>query len=189
MTATHAQTSEDASEAVPQHMEMICSSDRIRPSASRLACALLQTVIQEEICRYSPNKQARKLLMRFHAELEAAAAKLDAEVAEVRGRYEAAAAKLQERRKALLECDHGIAQLAKQRAELERESTDAAVNKKKLEHKCVPVRVPMHQGIDMCGAAGTPYFAAYAASVYGVFKTSIRPRFDDRLRNIFKLPG
>lgn len=72
------------------------------------------------------------------AELEAAAEKLDAEVAEVRGSYEAAAAKLQERRDALSECDRGIGDLAKQRAELERDSTDAAVNKKKLEHKSVP---------------------------------------------------
>lgn len=80
----------------------------------------------------------------FHAELEAAAAKLDAEVAEVRGRYEAAAAKLQERRKVLLECDQGIAQLANERAELERQSTDAAVNKKKLEHKCVFVPRDRH---------------------------------------------
>ncbi len=71
------------------------------------------------------------------AELEAAAGKLDAEVAEVRGSYEAAAAKLQERRDALSECERGIGDLAKQRAQLERESTDAAINKKKLEHKCV----------------------------------------------------
>ncbi len=83
-------------------------------------------------------------------------AKLDAEVAEVRGRYEAAAAKLQERRQALLEREQGIAELAKQRAELERESTDAAVNKKKLEHKCVPVPRPvrmMHTTFCPCLAA------------------------------------
>lgn len=73
---------------------------------------------------------------RAFAELEAAAEKLDAEVAEVRGRYEAAAAKLQERREALFECERGIADLKEQRTELEREATDAAVNKKKLEHKC-----------------------------------------------------
>ncbi|EIE18219.1 RecF/RecN/SMC protein [Coccomyxa subellipsoidea C-169] len=83
-------------------------------------------------------------------ELEAAAEKLDAEVAEVRGSYEAAAAKLQERRDALSECERGIGDLAKQRAQLERESTDAAVNKKKLEHKLARMEKDARDSADVC---------------------------------------
>ncbi|BDA47769.1 Structural maintenance of chromosomes protein 2 [Coccomyxa sp. Obi] len=90
-------------------------------------------------------------------ELEAAAAKLDAEVADVRGRYEAAAAKLQERRDALVKCDHGIADLAKQRAVLERQSTDAAVDKKKLEHKLARMEKDARDSAGVCKQLETEY--------------------------------
>ena len=59
----------------------------------------------------------------------------DAEVAEARGTYEAAAARLQERKAALLECEQGIADLQRQRAELSKAIGAAGSEKKRLENK------------------------------------------------------
>ena len=60
----------------------------------------------------------------------------DAEVAAARGEYEAAAAALAQQRAAIAEAESGIGELAAQKASLEAEATDAAVARKKLEHRC-----------------------------------------------------
>ena len=59
----------------------------------------------------------------------------EAEVADARGRYEAAAARLQERRTALAAAEEGIAQLQVERAALSKALSSAGVERKKLESK------------------------------------------------------
>ncbi len=67
--------------------------------------------------------------------MEKAQAAKDAEVAQARGDYEAAAARLQERKAALLECEQGIADLQRERAELNRALGAAGTERKRLENK------------------------------------------------------
>ena len=79
---------------------------------------------------------ASKLLIELRcADMERAQAATDAEVAQARSAYKAAAARLQERKAALLECEQGIADLQRERAELNRALTAAASEKKRLENK------------------------------------------------------
>ena len=69
--------------------------------------------------------------------MEKALAAKDAEVAQARNSYEAAAAKLQERRTALAECEQGIAALQAERAQLSKALSASGVERKKLENRCV----------------------------------------------------
>lgn len=68
-------------------------------------------------------------------ELEAVVAKKDAEVAAASGKLEEASRQLQERKDALLEFDQDISKLAKQKAKLEEEATDASVTRKRKENE------------------------------------------------------
>jgi chromosome segregation ATPase len=88
-------------------------------------------------------RSAEVQILDMDAELEVGLAGLDAEVVAARGAYEEAAGALAQQRAALVECDAGIAELAAQRAELERQATDAAVSRKKLEHKCAGCSLPL----------------------------------------------
>lgn len=67
--------------------------------------------------------------------LEGEVAKLGQAVAAARSEYEAAAARLEELRLRLKECDKEIGALAAQKANLAQQLTDLAVEKKKLQHK------------------------------------------------------
>ncbi len=67
--------------------------------------------------------------------MEKAQAAKDAEVTQARGAYEAAAARLQERKVALLECEQGIADLQRERAELNKALGAAGTERKRLENK------------------------------------------------------
>ena len=67
--------------------------------------------------------------------MESALAAKDAEVAGARGQYDAAAARLQERKDALAGCEQGIADAQRKRAELSRALSAAAIERKKLENK------------------------------------------------------
>ena len=69
--------------------------------------------------------------------MEKALAAKDAEVAQACGSYEAAAAKLQERRAALAECEQGIAALQAERVQLNKALSASGVERKKLENRCV----------------------------------------------------
>lgn len=69
--------------------------------------------------------------------MEKALAAKDAEVAQACGSYEAAAAKLQERRAALAECEQGITALQAERSQLNKALSASAVERKKLENRCV----------------------------------------------------
>jgi len=69
------------------------------------------------------------------SDIEKALASKDAEVAQARSAYEAAAARLQERKAALLECEQGIAEAQREHAELNKALSAAGVERKKLENK------------------------------------------------------
>ena len=78
---------------------------------------------------------------RFHrphlcaAALEGEVAKLGQAVAAAKSEYGSAAARLEELRQRLKECDREIGALAAEKANLARQLTDLAVEKKKLQHK------------------------------------------------------
>jgi chromosome segregation ATPase len=61
----------------------------------------------------------------------------DAEVAQAQRSYEAAAAKLQEHRAALADCEQGIAALRAERVQLSSALGAAGAERKKLENRCV----------------------------------------------------
>ena len=67
--------------------------------------------------------------------LEAEVAKLGQAVAAAKLEYDAAAARLEELRQRLKECDREISALAADKAALAQQITDLAVDKKKLQHK------------------------------------------------------
>ena len=67
--------------------------------------------------------------------MESALAAEDAEVAGARAQYEAAAARLQERKEALAGCEQGIADAQRERAELSKALSTAGIERKKLENK------------------------------------------------------
>lgn len=62
-------------------------------------------------------------------------AKLEQAVAAIKSEYESAAARLDELRQRLKECDREISALAADKANLARQLTDLAVEKKRLQHK------------------------------------------------------
>lgn len=64
-------------------------------------------------------------------------AKLGQAVAAAKVEYDSAAARLEELRQRLKECDREISSLAADKATLAQQVTDLAVDKKKLQHKCV----------------------------------------------------
>ncbi|KAL3152148.1 hypothetical protein ABBQ32_001245 [Trebouxia sp. C0010 RCD-2024] len=67
--------------------------------------------------------------------LEGEVAKLEQAVAAIKSEYESAAARLDELRQRLKECDREISALAADKANLARQLTDLAVEKKRLQHK------------------------------------------------------
>ena len=56
-------------------------------------------------------------------------------MAGARGQYEAAAARLQERKEALAGCEQGIADAQRERGELSKALSAAGIERKKLENK------------------------------------------------------
>ncbi len=76
--------------------------------------------------------------------LEAEVAKLGQAVAAAKLEYDAAAARLEELRQRLKECDREISALAADKAALAQQLTDLAVDKKKLQHKYVVCPACMH---------------------------------------------
>ena len=69
-------------------------------------------------------------------------ADLGGRVAAAKEAYEAAAAQLERRRARLRECDREISGVVKERDDLAKQLTDAQVERKRLEHKCV-LRAPL----------------------------------------------
>lgn len=69
------------------------------------------------------------------AALEGEVTQLGQAVAAAKSEYESAAARLQELRQRLKECDREIGALAAEKANLTQQLTDLAVEKKKLQHK------------------------------------------------------
>ena len=63
-------------------------------------------------------------------------AKLGQAVAAAKGEYDSAAARLDELRQRLQDCDREIGALAADKATLAQQLTDLAVDKKRLQHKC-----------------------------------------------------
>ena len=120
----------------------------------RVALELWQSLVV--CCVHGSNADActvqdqAKTRLHARAEMEAGLAQMDAEVAAARSGHEEAAAQLAAQRAALAECDAGLAELASQRAELEKAATDAAVNKKKLEHKCAGSIPPLATCLLQC---------------------------------------
>ena len=78
--------------------------------------------------------QFHKLLL-CTAALEGEVTKLGQAVTAAKSEYESAAARLEELRQRLKECDREIGALAAEKATLAQQLTDLAVEKKKLQHK------------------------------------------------------
>ena len=78
-------------------------------------------------------------------------AKLGQAVAAAKLEYDAAAARLEELRLRLKECDREISALAADKAALAQQVTDLAVEKKKLQHKWVLTELSsMHACVHVC---------------------------------------
>ena len=78
------------------------------------------------------------------AGLEREVADLGGRVAAAKEAYKAAAAQLERRRARLRECDREISGVVRDRDDLAKQLTDAQVERKRLEHKCVSPNPPPH---------------------------------------------
>jgi chromosome segregation ATPase len=95
--------------------------------------------------QHAERHQSRSLLVLLCITvLEAEVAKLGQAVAAAKLEYDAAAARLEELRQRLKECDREISALAADKAALVQQVTDLAVDKKKLQHKYAVWPARMH---------------------------------------------
>ena len=93
---------------------------------------------------HAPWRQPQSVLLLCITVLEAEVAQLGQAVAAAKVEYDAAAARLEELRHRLKECDRDISALAADKAALAQQLTDLAVDKKKLQHKYAVWPACMH---------------------------------------------